>query len=97
MLQQGELVPKYDLTTAAQYGELVYLLGPTAGPFNPDSVITELRTKLAGFTEHDSLLLVGNPCIIGWSVAVAAQVSPNLRLLQWSGKNKQYVVIKCQL
>jgi len=94
----GELVNKFDLTTAQAHGELVYLLGPTAGPFNSRSVITELRTKLAEFTTEDHLLLLGNPCLIGWATALAARQSGGaLSLLQWSSREQRYVLVKSQL
>ena len=32
------LVPKYDLSAAADYGDIQYLLTPNASPFRPDSV-----------------------------------------------------------
>ena len=35
----GRFEPKFDLTPAQQFGELVYLLSPTAAPFRPEPVI----------------------------------------------------------
>ncbi len=92
------LVPKYDLSSAAQYGELVYLLSPTAGPFNTASIVTELREKLRDYTSEDYLLLIGNPCLIGWTVALAAHCNGGaVNLLQWSGKEQRYLPIVAQL
>ena len=94
----SDLVPKYDLSSAVQYGELVYLLSPTAGPFNTDSIVTELQRKLSDYTDKDYLLLIGNPCLIGWTVAIAAQKTGGLViLLQWSGKDQRYIPIEAQL
>lgn len=91
----GELTPKYDMTSALCYGEPVYLLSPTAGPFNSESIILELKEKLAAYNpEEDFLLLVGNPCLIGWACAVAAKRGGGLNLLQWSSKFKKYVPIR---
>lgn len=91
----GELVPKHDLSSAYRYGNVEYLLSPTAGPFNPDSVIPELKAKLANYTSDDFLLLIGNPCLIGWAVAIAAGASGGrITLLQWSGKRKEYIPIE---
>lgn len=89
---RNEFVPKFDLKAAEQYGELVFLLGPTASPFRPESIIEELQTKLATFTDQDSLLCIGNPLLIGWSTAIAADANEGrVASLQWSGKDQRYV------
>lgn len=86
---------KYDFRPARIYGELVYLLKPTAAPFQSASIINELHEKLKDFSEDDFLLLVGNPAIIGWAAAIAAQYSDGkLNLLQWHGRNNGYTCIK---
>ena len=89
----SELVPRYDFTAAERYGPLKFLLGPSAGPFNPDSIITELHEKLSEFSSEDFLVLVGNPCLIAWACSIAADYNEgDLQLLQW-GRGK-YQVIK---
>lgn len=87
-------VPKYDFTPAAEYGEMVDLLSPTAAPFRTDSIIEELHEKLRNFTSNDYLLLVGNPVLIGISMAIAADYNQgDLNVLQWSGKDRKYLPI----
>jgi hypothetical protein len=93
----GDLVPKFNTASAERYGRLVPLLSPTAGPFNPESVIAELSRKLSAFTSDDYLLLLGNPCLIGWATAIAASYCPKLRMLQWSSRSKEYVVVEADL
>lgn len=90
-----KLEAKFDVSAAEVFGELVYLLSAQAAPFSPDPVIAELRTKLAKYNpEHDYLLLIGNPCLIGWTVAVAAHVGAGrVNLLQWSGREGRYLPI----
>lgn len=95
--QKGELVPKFDLEPAEEYGEVIYLLSPTAAPFNPDTVLPELHQKLESITENDYLLLVGNPALIGIVCAIAADYSQGcFNLLQWSGKERRYLPIRVQ-
>jgi len=92
------LKPKFDFTSAEKYGELVMLLSPGARPFEPAHVISELREKLSSYTSRDYLLLVGNPCLIGFATAIAADVNNGfVRMLQWNGKKKKYVEICAQL
>jgi hypothetical protein len=85
----GEKKP-FDFTAAADYGELVFLLSPTASPSNPEAICKELNEKLRDFTEQDFLVLVGGPALIGWATAIAAQYCRRVSLLQWSGKHKCY-------
>jgi hypothetical protein len=94
--QSGELVPKWDLSPAAEYGELQFLLSPTARPFKPMGIIEELHQKLKGYRpEHDFLLLLGNPCLIGMVVAIAALYGKgSVNLLQWDGRNVKYAPIR---
>lgn len=96
----GRLVPKFDVTPAQKHGKLSYLLSPSAAPFSPNSVIAELTHKLARYNpDVDSLLLIGNPCLIGFAVAIAADRSEDghLRLLQWSGKDRAYALVETKL
>lgn len=92
--QTGDLVPKFDLTPAQEYGELRYLFSPTAGPFNATNMLPELHEKLRDYTPEDFLLLIGNPVLIGMAVAVAAGYSPTrVQLLQWSSSARGYLPI----
>lgn len=89
------LVPKHDVSPAAEYGHLVYLLGPSASPFGTESVLEELRHKLQHYDgSRDYLLLVGNPTLIGWACAIAADASEVVRTLQWNGKDGRYVAVR---
>jgi hypothetical protein len=93
-----EFVPKFDLSSAEEYGELVYLLKPTAAPFHPGPVVEELRGKLEWFNEEDSLLLIGNPVLIGCAVAIASQSNRGrVKVLQWSGTSRKYVQVQLML
>ena len=97
--ERGTLVPKWDLSPAAEYGEIQYLLSPTARPFKPQSIIQELHQKLARYRpEMDHLLLLGNPCLIGMVVSIAAHYGQGrVRLLQWDGRNMKYAPIATTL
>lgn len=92
--ESKKFVPKYDYRAATEYGELVDLLSPTAAPFNSKPIIQELQEKLKGFTPDDYLLLVGNPVNIGMATAIAADYAGGeLKVLQWSGKDRKYIPI----
>lgn len=94
--RQEKLVEKFDLSPARSHGEIVYLLSPTAAPFNPDTVLPELHRKLKTIGPDDHLLLLGNPALIGIVCAIAADYTQgHLNLLQWSNRDGgQYIPIK---
>lgn len=94
----GQLESKFDLSTAEDFGLIIYLLSPTARPFSSEHVISELHEKLQYFTNHDYLLLIGNPCLIGFAVAIAARYNEGyVRVLQWSGTERKYLCIEANL
>lgn len=97
----GEYVPVYDLSPAQEYGELKFLLSPTAGPWCSESIIKELWEGLAQFTPDDYLLMIGNPVLCSWATAIAADIiyeeGRPLKFLQWNGKQKQYTPLEANL
>lgn len=94
MSGEGQLVSKFDMSSAKSFGTLVYLLSPTARPFHPENVIEELRDKLASYSDTDYLLLIGNPCLIGFAVSIASQVNRGrVAVLQWDGRKREYIPI----
>jgi len=93
----GELVPRFDLEPAEQFGRFEYLLSPSASPFKPQSVLDDLHRRLVKYSSKDHLLLIGNPCLIGFAVTVAAHYNNGrVNLLQWSGKDQAYLKISAE-
>ena len=96
--EKGIYVPKFDLSPAEEYGQIKFLLSPTASPFNPAGVMPDLWEGLRDYSDDDHLLLVGNPILIGWATAIAADVNDGrVRLLQWSGKDRRYLSVDAQV
>lgn len=94
----NKLVEKFDISPAEEFGEVVYLLGSNASPFSPAGVIEELHEGLDTFGDDDFLLLIGNPCLIGFAVAIAADVNEGrVNLLQWSGKERRYISVPADI
>jgi hypothetical protein len=92
--RSGELRPKFDFTPAKEFGELEFLLWPSASPFSLDGPISALHEKLRNYRDGDYLLLVGNPVLLGLAVAVAADYNMgNVNLLQWSGARRTYLPV----
>ena len=96
--RRGELVSRFNLEPARQYGDFVFLLPSTAGPFSPEETLEQLREKLEPITPDDHLLLVGNPCLIGWATAIAADLTGGqVNLLQWHGKERRYIEVRANI
>lgn len=94
----GEYVPRFDLTQAEGFGKIEYLLSPRAQPYAAGGIITELYRKLATFSDDDHLLLVGNQCLVGFAMSVAADVNDGrVKILQWSGREQSYVAIDADI
>ncbi len=100
-LGSGEVVPKHDVSAAEAFGELIYMLSPSVEPLEPAEIIATLHHHLCSYgrsTGLDYLLLLGNPCLIGWAVAIANQYSDGwVRLLQWEGSQKRYLCVAADL
>jgi hypothetical protein len=85
-----------DLDMANEFGDLSFLLTPNVKPFDTVPIVAELREKLAGFTDRDYVLLVGNPIIMSLVATIAADSSGGLiKFLQWS--RGQYVEVEADL
>jgi hypothetical protein len=94
----GSYVPVYDLTPAEKFGDLKFLLTPTAAPWATDSIINDLWDALEDFGDDDYLLMVGNPVLCGLAAAVACDVNKGrIRFLQWNGRQKVYTPIEAQV
>lgn len=91
----GQMVDRFDLSPAEKFGELHFLLSPISVPTNPEEAIRKMRENLHNFSDKDYLLLIGNPCFIGWATAIAADINEGkVKLLQWNGKHKKYHVVE---
>lgn len=97
--ETNALVSKFNFATAKEFGELTFLLNPTANPFSPnEGVIAELTDKLHDYNHNDFLVLTGNPILIGWATALAAKINGGkVRFLQWNGRRQMYLEIKGSL
>lgn len=90
-----ELVPRFpSIHKAERWGPIEYVLSPSAHPFNPELVLGDIHEKLEKFSDHDHLLLIGNPGLIGMCSAVAAHYNEGrIKFLQWSGRHNEYTEI----
>lgn len=94
-----ELVPRFtSIHKAERWGKIVYLLSPSAHPFNPELVLGDMHEKLSEFCDDDHLLLIGNPALIGMATTIAAHYNDgSVKLLQWSGRHNEYTEVAAKI
>ena len=94
----GELRPAHDLTPAAAHGELELLLSWRTSVMSPAPMVHELRRKLRGFCNEDSILAVGDPVAIGAAVAVAVMENAGkAAVLKWNRETRSYIKVRLDL
>lgn len=96
----GRVVPRYDLQPAERFGKLRVLFNERTSlkPEEAKRAIAKMNLVLRSFTDDDYLLLIGNPALIGYATGLAAaNNSGKVRLLVWSGKDRDYAVVESRL
>ena len=94
-LRTGDKIPKFNFEPAYVFGDIEFILSPYHKPFDSETCVDAMHLKLRNYTEDDFLLLVGNPCLIGAAVAIAAEYSGGIvKMLQWSNIEKRYICIE---
>ena len=96
--RSGDMISRFDLTQADHFGKIEFLLSPKARPYGAGGIISELYRKLDTFSDEDYLLLVGNQCLVGLAMSVAADINNGrVNILQGSGRDQAYVEIKADI
>ena len=88
----GRWIRYLDLKPAESFGDLVFLLDGRPDP-DAKSMIPALRKKLNSLTPQDYLVLAGSPALVAWTVVVAFEVCPQVRLLDWDKAARKYNVL----
>lgn len=85
--------PRIDTRDALRYGELRMLFENAGEPaVAPARMLQEVRRLLSGYTEHDYLLPVGSPALIGTATTVAARQSGGVvNFLLWDKRARCYM------
>jgi hypothetical protein len=90
----SKFVDLFDVSPAEEYGELVDLLPSSENPFeSPNDTVDSLWVGLENYDGRvDHILCIGNPILIGWTIAVASNISPGsvISCLQWNTEKKLY-------
>jgi len=90
---------KHNFIPAREYGDIEPLL-PFGYQISFDSkyAISEIKKGLRDINYGDYVLLAGDPALIGFTVAIAADyLDGEVNLLKWDRQEKTYIPIKCSL
>jgi len=86
------MVPVYDFTPAAQYGQLEVVLSHRETALTPGPMIQKLRRQLKDFDDDDYLLLAGDPVAIAAAGMVAGSVNNGkFNALLWDKRARGYI------
>lgn len=92
--EHGNMQPLFNMTPAAEFGQLEVLLPAGASLISTVPMVRTMRDKLAKFNDEDYLLPVGNPASIMAAGAIAAEMnSGRVKILQWDRATRRYLVI----
>ena len=92
-------MPKYNILGAQKYGEIVSLLPEFSQiVFSPGPLIMKLRMLLKNYTPDDSLLLTGDPAIIGVACSIVSDITNGkYKFLKWDRQEKTYYTIEIDI
>lgn len=94
----GSLRPAFDLTPAAQYGDLHFLLPAGQISLSTAPMLSQLKRALRGFTSDDFLVATGDPVAIMAAGAVAASMNGGvINVLKWDKRSQTYIKLTLSL
>ena len=91
--------PKINIVGAAEYGEIKFLLPELSQiMWSPGPLIYKLRSLLKNYTPDDSLLLVGDPAMIGVACSIVSDITNGrYKLIKWDKQERKYYPIEINL
>lgn len=96
--EHATIVKKVDLSPAAEFGPLVFLLPDGELQGAPEDIVARLKAGLADFGPDDYLLLTGDQRAVAWAAAIAADlVEGDLKMLHWVRRANRYQVVAVSL
>ena len=91
--------PKINIMGASSYGKIKFLLPEFSQIiFSPGPLVFKLRKGLKDFKEGDSLLLIGDPALIGVACSIVSDITNGkYNLLKWDKQERKYYPIQINL
>jgi len=90
----GMMVPRFDVTPAAVYGDIEFLTPAKTTALLPGPTVQTLKHKLRNFSDEDYILPAGDPTIIAMVCMVAAMMNRGrVKMLKWDRLTHAYITI----
>ncbi len=89
--ENGDMVRQFDLSSAAAFGDLIFICPSSKPPLDPEASLAKIRQSLETFGPDDYLLPVGSMRLIVWCAGVAGARVQHLKVLEWDGSSRRYV------
>jgi len=91
-------IPTVNLDPAKEYGDVEVMLPPNANRLHTAPLIAALKDKMAGFTDDDYIVAVGDPSLIAAAACIAARkTGGSLKMLKWDRMSRNYISVEIQL
>lgn len=91
-------VPIVELSSAQQYGDIVEMLPPEANRLHTGPLVAAMKEAMAGITDEDWVVAVGDPSLIAAAAAIAAaKCGGKLRLLKWDRITSTYLAVEMSI
>lgn len=91
----GMMVPRFDVTPAAVYGDIEFLTPSKTTALLPGPTIRTMKNKLRNFSDDDYILPAGDPTIIAMATLVAAMMNHGrVKMLKWDRMAGAYITIQ---
>ena len=97
--QTDGTIRSLDYSKAARFGEVIFLFdGQKQVVMSPQPTIRKLKSVLKDLKDHDYLLLVGDPALIGLTTSVVSYIlNGRYNMLKYDRLEKDYFPIRVDI
>lgn len=89
----GSWTPKFDLTIAAQYGQIEFVFGFGQAALMGPAAALSIEERMRDYSEEDYILPIGDNVLFGMVVAHLVRNGHSPRVLRWDRQAGRYDVI----
>lgn len=90
----GKLVPAFDVSPAAKFGELTMILDHGDDPKYLSKVTEKIAKELEAFKFGDYLLAIGDPAVIAVCSGIILRKFHSMKMLKWDRQLKTYIELE---
>ena len=90
---------KKNIVSASKYGDFRFILPEKTNlMFDTKEAVSIIKKELRYYNDHDHLLLIGDPAVIGICTAVAADYNRGkVKFLKWDNREYTYYPVELEI